>query len=89
MDTNFCNNKHMFGKPFEGIHSTRFMGLAIVDIILTLLFAWLISCITGINIIYVRIFLLLLSIFFHWVFCVDTQLLLWIKKLIALVMRQA
>ena len=38
-----CPYRYLFGKPGEGPHSYRFMGLAVVDTVLTFLSAWLIT----------------------------------------------
>jgi hypothetical protein len=35
-----CPYKYFLGIPGQGIHSVRFMGFAVVDIVLTLLLAW-------------------------------------------------
>jgi uncharacterized membrane protein len=40
----------MFGKPGEGPHAYRFMGIAVVDTVLTFLAAWLITLATGYSI---------------------------------------
>jgi hypothetical protein len=42
-----CPYRYAFGKPGEGAHSYRFMGIAIVDTVLTFLGAWLITLGTG------------------------------------------
>ena len=38
-----CRYKHIFGKPNTGIHTYRFFNIAIVDVMLTILLAWLIK----------------------------------------------
>ena len=38
-----CKYKNAFGKPDKGLHSYRFLGLAIVDVMLTIIAAILIS----------------------------------------------
>ena len=45
-----CPYRFMFGKPGEGPHAYRFMGIAVVDLILTFLAAWLITLATGYSI---------------------------------------
>ena len=36
---NFCKYKNILGKPKQGIHSIRFMNIAVVDVLLTILLA--------------------------------------------------
>lgn len=45
-----CPYRFMFGKPGEGPHAYRFMGIAVVDTVLTFLAAWLITLATGYSI---------------------------------------
>ena len=45
-----CPYRFMFGKPGEGPHAYRFMGIAVVDTVLTFLAAWLITLGTGYSI---------------------------------------
>lgn len=69
-----CKYKYIFGKPNEGVHSIRFMNLAIVDIISTVIGGILIGKYFNLNI-YLTIFtLFLLGIIAHRLFCVRTQL---------------
>lgn len=68
----FCRYKNIFGEPKTGAHSYRFLGFATVDVLLTILGAFLISWITTISIWYVLPSLFLLGIFLHRIFCVRT-----------------
>lgn len=70
-----CKYRDIFGRPNEGVHSMRFMGLAFVDLYLTLVLAGIISYKYEYNVIFVFMFLMLLSIVIHKLFCVDTALL--------------
>ena len=45
-----CPYRYLFGKPGEGPHAYRFMGIAVVDTVLTFLAAWLITLATGYSI---------------------------------------
>ena len=45
-----CPYRYLFGKPGEGPHAYRFMGIAVVDTVLTFLSAWLITLATGYSI---------------------------------------
>jgi hypothetical protein len=74
----------MFGKPNEGFHSTRFMGLALFDVVGTLLMggglALLIDKSKAFNINFpILLFICIIIMFLvgivsHKIFCVDTAL---------------
>lgn len=70
----FCKYKNMFGKPNEGAHSYRIFNIAIVDVLLTIILAIIISALMNYRVIYVLIFLFLLGIFTHRLFCVRTTI---------------
>ncbi len=72
--TNFCKYKNSLGKPNEGVHSYRFLGLAIVDVIMTILGALLLSYILNYSFFYLTIILFALGIFLHRLFCVRTTI---------------
>jgi len=69
-----CKYKDIFGKPGTGVHSIRFMGVAIVDVILTFIGALLISYYTKYSLLWVTIILFGLGILAHRLFCVRTTL---------------
>ena len=69
-----CKYKDALGVPGKGVHSIRFMGVAIVDVISTLVGGYLISKVFGTNITYTIIALFLLGIYLHWLFCVNTTI---------------
>jgi len=69
-----CKYKNLFGKPHQGAHSHRFLNLAIVDVILTILVAILISYFAKIPFIYTLIALFILGILLHRLFCVRTTI---------------
>jgi hypothetical protein len=71
---NLCKYKNILGKPNEGIHSYRFCGLAIVDVILTIIAAFLISYFKNISFFISLLGLFLLGIFLHKLFCVRTSI---------------
>ena len=68
----FCKYKNILGKPNEGIHSYRLFGVAIVDVIMTIIAAFLISFILKYSFLYTSIFLFVLGIILHRLFCVKT-----------------
>lgn len=69
---NLCKYKDMFGKPGTGAHSVRFMGVAIIDVILTLIGSVIISYYTKYSLLWVTIIMFGLGIFAHRLFCVRT-----------------
>ena len=71
---NLCKYKNIFGAPNTGAHSYRFFNIAIVDVILTILAAFIISYIFNINFSYTLLILFILGIFAHHIFCVKTTI---------------
>jgi hypothetical protein len=69
-----CQYKNILGEPDKGIHSYRFMGVAIADVILTFIGAFLISYFNKFSFIYTLICLFLLGIILHKIFCVRTTI---------------
>jgi len=69
---NLCKYKDMLGKPNQGIHSYRFMGVAIADVIMTIIAAFVISKVFKFNFVYTLFILFLIGIFLHHIFCVRT-----------------
>ena len=74
-----CQYKDMFGKPGEGAHSLRVFNVAIVDLGLTLVIAYIIKLQnfkflenTSFGMLFVC--LIILSLIIHKLFCVDTTL---------------
>jgi len=67
-----CKYKNIFGKPNEGVHSYRIFNLAIVDILMTIFLAYLISIFFKVSFLYTCIFLFILGIILHKLFCVRT-----------------
>jgi hypothetical protein len=71
-----CKYKNVFGKPNTGIHRFRIFGLAAVDIILTLLLAYILQLIFYPETHYLKIlaYCFLLGIIIHRAFCVHTPI---------------
>ena len=69
---NLCKYKNALGVPNEGAHSYRILDFAVVDIIMTILLAILISYFSKISFLYTSIFLFVLGIILHRLFCVRT-----------------
>ena len=71
---NLCKYKNSLGIPNSGIHSYRFLGLAIVDVVMTIIVAITISFFFKLSFIYTSIFLFILGIILHRLFCVRTTI---------------
>ena len=69
---NLCKYKNALGEPNKGIHSYRLFGVAIADVIMTILGAYLISYFFKISFTYTAIILFGLGIVLHRLFCVRT-----------------
>ena len=69
-----CKYKDALGKPEKGVHSYRFMGVAIVDVIMTFIGALLISFLIKKPFLLVLIILFILGIILHRLFCVRTTI---------------
>ena len=67
-----CKYKNALGVPDTGIHSYRFMGVAIADVIMTLIGAYLISYFFKLSFLRTSAFLFILGIILHRLFCVRT-----------------
>ena len=64
----------IFGKPGEGVHSYRLFNLAIVDIICTIVGAYLISGFINKSFLTTLIILFLIGIILHRIFNVKTTI---------------
>ena len=84
-----CQYKNMFGAPGTGAHKYRFLGVAIVDTVATIVAAvliWaalkyyqtksLIPIASDVALFFtILIILFVLGEFMHWLFCVDTAVM--------------
>lgn len=70
-----CKYKNIFGKVGEGLHSYRIFNIAIVDVILTFLLAFIIKLLLPkYNYYHILILLFILGIVLHRMFCVRTTI---------------
>lgn len=69
-----CKYKNIFGQENTGIHKYRFLGLAILDVIGTILIACIIGYIFNFNIILCIAIAFILGIILHRMFCVNTTI---------------
>lgn len=78
MSSSLCQYKNMFGEPNKGVHSYRFMGVAVVDVVMTVFFSLLFSVLYNGGkydwkiFVYFMCGLFLLGIVCHRLFCVKT-----------------
>jgi len=70
----FRKYSDIFGKVNEGVHAYRIFDIAVIDVILTIIGGFIISFIFKINIILILIFLFLMGILLHRLFCVNTTI---------------
>ena len=62
----------MFGSPNTGAHSYRIFNLAVVDIIMTIIGAYIISYFSKFSFYYTLVILFIAGIILHRLFCVRT-----------------
>jgi hypothetical protein len=74
----FCKHKDIFGEVKKGAHSYRLFNIAIVDVLATLLVAWLISWSLHYNFVFVLVCLFVIGIIMHRLFCVRTTIDKWL-----------
>ena len=69
-----CKYKNILGTPGQGVHSYKIFNISIVDVVLTLVLAYIISFLFRISFRWTSIVLFLLGIFLHRIFCVRTTI---------------
>jgi hypothetical protein len=70
-----CQYKDILGKPGKGIHSYRIFNIAIIDVLLTIIGAYLIYLFfPKINYFVILILFFILGIILHKIFCVRTTI---------------
>lgn len=69
----FSKYKDIFGKQNTGVHKLKFEGTSLVDYILSILGAIVLTYFTKIPLVLTTIVILLLGIIFHMLFGVQTQ----------------
>jgi hypothetical protein len=71
---NLCKYRNALGEPGKGVHSYRLFGVAIVDVIMTILGAYFISYLSGFSFLLTLVTLFVLGIILHKLFCVRTTI---------------
>lgn len=74
MSCPFKDYSDIFGKPNEGAHSYRFLNLAIIDVILTIIGSFIIAKLFNLNFLLVLLIIFILGIILHRLFCVNTTI---------------
>ena len=72
MNTDLCQYKNLFGKPNEGVHKYKILGISIVDIAAVIIPAYLISKYTKQDFKQLLLIFFLFGIIIHKLFCVDS-----------------
>ena len=67
----FCQYKNLLGEPGKGVHF-HVCGIAIVDVLMTIIGAYLISTGFNTNFFNTLLILFLLGMILHLIFCVET-----------------
>ena len=75
--------KNIFGAAGTGVHQYKFKGTAIVDYVLTIAGAFIITYYTDIPLVITTIGLLLLGIILHYLFGIRSQAIQYISKFIS------
>jgi len=74
-----CEYKNLLGEPDKGFHSYRIFNIAIVDVLLTFLVAYIINLfIPSSNYFVILLILFLLGVIAHRIFCVKTTVDNWL-----------
>ena len=70
-----CKYKDILGKPNQGVHSYRIFNIAIVDVAMTILGAFIIHLfLPQYNFFYILLTLFITGIILHRLFCVRTTI---------------
>lgn len=70
-----CQYKDVLGKPGKGVHSYRIFNIAIIDVLFTIIGAYIIYLFfPKINYFVILILLFILGIILHKIFCVRTTI---------------
>jgi hypothetical protein len=71
---NLCKYRNALGVPGQGVHSVRLGGVAVVDVLLTIVGAYVIAYFTRTSFAWTAAGLFLLGIILHRLFCVRTTI---------------
>jgi len=65
--------KNIFGEAGKGVHQYRLLDVALVDYLLTLVLAMLVSKLTGLPLVLSTILMFILAVVLHWLFGLQTS----------------
>ena len=71
-DIDLCKYKDVFGRPREGAHAYRIFDIAVVDVVSTIVVAFIIARVFGFVFWKSLVVLFILGIILHRMFCVRT-----------------
>ena len=74
METSLCPYKYIFGEPNKGVHKYRILDIAVVDVLSTILVAYIISAYFNKDFNEVMIASFLSGIIIHRIFCLRTTI---------------
>lgn len=77
-----CKYRDVFGTPGAGLHSVRIFGLAAVDVLATLVAAFVTARVLRVRFAVALVFILSLGVVAHAALCVDTSLNLLLYSLL-------
>jgi uncharacterized membrane protein len=69
-----CTYRHIFGKERQGFHSWRLFDIAIGDLALTIIGAYLLSYTLKTQFIITLVAVLVIGVIVHRLFCVNTKI---------------
>ena len=70
----FCKYRHIFGIENEGVHKYRLLNIAIVDMVLTIILAFVCALYFKISFLLVFFVLIVIATLLHRLFCVETTI---------------
>lgn len=90
----YCQYKDIFGQPRKGVHQYRIAigstathqwsgSIALVDTVVTLIGAYILSKLLGMNYWVALLITLVVGVAAHWFFCVDTPDTRLLKRLLS------
>ena len=69
-----CRYRDTIGQPGKGIHSFKICDIAVVDVVSTLIGAWIIAKVFKLNYLLTLLIFWILGMILHRIFCVRTTI---------------
>jgi hypothetical protein len=73
-----CKYKYLFGVPGQGVHQYRIFNIGIIDILTTILGAYILSYLFSFSFLKTLLVLFIVGEFIHYIFCVDTAVMVFL-----------